>query len=81
MGQLHYDDHLDRFVGERFSIDADEFADALDELVEGGMPEEDAHLFLLQEDEWSPDIEGVELLPYAPDAIVEAEEIVRRRRP
>jgi hypothetical protein len=46
-----------------------------DELVEGGMPEEEAHLFLLPEEEWSPDMEGVELLPYAPDAIVEAEQI------
>jgi len=66
VGQLRYDDHLDRFVGERFSIDADAFADALDELVEGGMPEEEAHLFLLQDEEWSPDMEGVAALPSWP---------------
>jgi hypothetical protein len=30
MGQLHYDDHLDCFVGERFSIDADALADAME---------------------------------------------------
>jgi hypothetical protein len=33
-GQLRYDDHLDPFIGKRFAIDADAFADSLNELVE-----------------------------------------------
>jgi len=44
------------------------------------MPEEAAYLFLLQEEEWSPDLEGVELLSYAPDAVAEAERLLHRRR-
>jgi hypothetical protein len=31
MGQLQYDDHVDRFIiGERLSIDADAFADVME---------------------------------------------------
>lgn len=58
---LCYDDQLDRYVGERLSVGAAAFAAAFDELFEDGMNAEQAHQMLLQEEEWSLDMDGVEL--------------------
>jgi hypothetical protein len=51
------------YVGELLTVTPEAYDDLVDELVEGGMDEGEARARLLDESEWAPDMEGVELIP------------------
>lgn len=57
-----YNHGTDCYEGERLAVPAALMDDAVAELVKGGELEHIARLLLLDEAEWSDDIEGVELV-------------------
>ena len=63
---LIFDHTIDRYVGEFFTVTAEAYDAGVDELVEGGMDEGEAHAKLLDESEWAEDMEGVALVSTGP---------------
>ena len=63
---LIFDHTIDRYVGEFFTVTVEAYDAGVDELVEGGMDEGEAHAKLLDESEWSEDMEGVALIGTGP---------------
>jgi hypothetical protein len=59
---LIFDTSRDLYVGELLTVTPEAYDAMVDDLVEGGMDEGEAHARLLDESEWSPDMEGVEAL-------------------
>ncbi len=53
--RLRFEPEIQSYVGERVAVPADVFDEALRELVAGGADEQEARLFLLDEDEWLED--------------------------
>jgi hypothetical protein len=62
MTTLRYDRREDAYFGRYLRVDADTFAAAVAELVARGMDVQNAMIWFLHEEEWSPDMNGVEFL-------------------
>lgn len=59
---LQFDAGHDRYAGERLTVSGALFRAAIDDLVAGGMPEEDVLATLLEEEGWSPEMLDVVVL-------------------
>ncbi len=59
---FHYDADGDLYRGERLTVPGRLFRAAMDDLAAGGMPAEDVHATLLEEEAWSAEMPGVHVL-------------------